>query len=235
MKEKDIFGMAMKAYYFKKDKTPIIVHSPDFDDDEIAIKYLFRNFSEMPKTEQQALKLAYGDVLDVGCGAGSHTLYLQQKNIKVKAIDTSEGAIDIAKERGVLDAEVKDFYAESGKYDTLLFLMNGTGIIGNLINTDNFLNICKEVLKPDGQILIDSSDLSFLEDDEEPNDDLNRKYIGEIDFCISYKGEKSDYFPWLYMDFDLLKLAAQKNDFNCELIVEGEHYDYLAKLTIKND
>jgi len=235
MKEKDIFGMAMKAYYFKKDKTPIIVHSPDFDDDEIAIKYLFRNFSEMPKTEQQALKLAYGDVLDVGCGAGSHTLYLQQKNIKVKAIDTSEGAIDIAKERGVLDAEVKDFYAESGKYDTLLFLMNGTGIIGNLINTDNFLNICKEVLKPDGQILIDSSDLSFLEDNEEPNDDLNRKYIGEIDFCISYKGEKSDYFPWLYMDFDLLKLAAQKNDFNCELIVEGEHYDYLAKLTIKND
>jgi len=227
--------MAMKAYYFKKDTTPIIVHSPDFDDDEIAIKYLFRNFSEMPKTEQQALKLAYGDVLDVGCGAGSHTLYLQQKNIKVKAIDTSEGAIDIAKERGVLDAEVKDFYAESGKYDTLLFLMNGTGIIGNLINTDNFLNICKEVLKPDGQILIDSSDLSFLEDNEEPNDDLNRKYIGEIDFCISYKGEKSDYFPWLYMDFDLLKLAAQKNDFNCELIVEGEHYDYLAKLTIKND
>lgn len=235
MKEKDIFGMAMKAYYFKKDETPIMVHSPDFDDDEIAIEYLFRDFTEMPKTEQKALKLAYGNVLDVGCGAGSHALYLQQKDIDVKAIDTSAGAIAIAKERGVKNAEVKDFYAEIGQYDTLLFLMNGTGIIGNLINTDNFLNICKEVLKPGGQILIDSSDLSFLKDEEEPNDDLDRKYIGEIDFCISYKGEKSDYFPWLYMDFDLLKLAAQKNNFNCELIVEGEHYDYLAKLTVKND
>ena len=83
-------------------------------------------------------------------------------------------------------------------------------LIGNLINTDNFLAICKEVLKPGGQILIDSSDLSFLEDEEEPNNDLDRKYIGEIDFCISYKGEKSNYFPWLYMDFELLKLAAEK-------------------------
>ncbi len=235
MKEKDIFGMAMKAYYFEKDETPIMVHSPDFDDDEIAIKYLFRDFSEMPITEKQALKMAYGSVLDVGCGAGSHALYLQQKDIKVKAIDTSEGAIAIATERGVTNAEVKDFYAENGQFDTLLFLMNGTGIIGNLINTDNFLSICKEMLKPGGQILIDSSDLSFLEDEEEPNDDLDRKYIGEIDFCISYKGEKSDYFPWLYLDFDLLKLAAEKHNFNCELIVEGEHYDYLAKLTLKND
>ena len=134
-----------------------------------------------------------------------------------------------------IDAEVKDFYAEHETYDTLLFLMNGTGIIGHLINTDNFLGICKEVLKPGGQILIDSSDLSFLEDEEEPNNDLDRKYIGEIDFCISYKGEKSNYFPWLYMDFELLKLAAEKNNFNCELIVEGKHYDYLAKLTIRND
>ncbi len=235
MKEKDIFGMAMKAYYFEKDETPISVHSPDFDDDEIAVKYLFRDFAEMPKTEQKALKLTYGNVLDVGCGAGSHALYLQQKDIKVKAIDTSEGAIEIAKERGVLNAEVKDFYAEIGQYDTLLFLMNGTGIIGNLINTDNFLSICKEIMKPGGQILIDSSDLSFLEDEEEPNEDLDRKYIGEIDFRISYKGEKSDYFPWLYLDFNLLKLAAQKHNFNCELVVEGEHYDYLAKLTLKND
>ena len=189
----------------------------------------------MPITEKHAFKMDYGSVLEVGCGAGSHALYLQQKDIKVKAIDTSEGAIAIATERGVTNAEVKDFYAENGQFDTLLFLMNGTGIIGNLINTDNFLSICKEMLKPGGQILIDSSDLSFLEDEEEPNDDLDRKYIGEIDFCISYKGEKSDYFPWLYLDFDLLKLAAEKHNFNCELIVEGEHYDYLAKLTLKND
>ncbi|WBL23214.1 class I SAM-dependent methyltransferase [Zunongwangia sp. HRR-M8] len=233
MKQKDIFGMAMKAFYFDKDETPITVHSPDFDDDEIAIEYLFRNYAEMPKTEQKALKLAYGKVLDVGCGAGSHTLYLQKKEIDVKAIDTSEGAIAIAKERGVKNANVQDFYAENGCYDTLLFLMNGTGIIGNLINTDNFLNICKEVLKPGGQILIDSSDLSFLEDDEEPNNDFDRNYIGEIDFKISYKEEQSEYFPWLYLDFDMLKLAAEKNNFNCELILEGDHFDYLAKLTLK--
>ncbi|MDN3595011.1 class I SAM-dependent methyltransferase [Zunongwangia endophytica] len=235
MKEKDIFGMAMKAFYFDKDETPIIVHSPDFDDDEIAIEYLFRSYSEMPKTEQKALQLSHGKVLDVGCGAGSHSLYLQQKGIDVKAIDTSEGSIAIAKERRVDNAKVQDFYAENEQYDTLLFLMNGTGIIGNLINTDNFLNICKELLKPEGQILIDSSDLSFLEDEEEPNDEFDRKYIGEIDFSISYKGKQSEYFPWLYLDFDMLKLAAKKNNFNCELIVEGDHFDYLAKLTLKND
>ncbi|WP_417887336.1 class I SAM-dependent methyltransferase [Zunongwangia sp.] len=233
MKENDIFGKAMKAFYYEKDTTPITVHSPDFDDDEIAVEYLFRDYPDMPVVEQSALKLAKGSILDVGCGAGSHALYLQKKGYSVKAIDTSEGAIEIAKKRGVKNAEVKDFYSETQQFDTLLFLMNGTGIIGNLINTDNFFQSCKELLKPGGQILIDSSDLHFLIDDEDSLPTTEDNYIGEIDFSLSYKNERSTLFPWLYLDYKLLKLAAEKNKFTCTCITEGSHYEYLARLTPK--
>lgn len=234
MKENDIFGKAMKAFYYEKDTTPITVHSPDFDDDEIEIDYLFRDYKTMPILEQTALKLAKGTVLDVGCGAGSHALYLQQNDYLVKAIDTSEGAIEIANKRGVKNAQIKDFYVENGQYDTLLFLMNGTGIIGNLINIDNFLQVCKSLLTKNGQILIDSSDLSFLLDEEDLKTSTGDNYIGEVDFHLSYKGDHSPTFPWLYLDFKQLKLAAEKNDFDCLCVKEGVHYDYLAQLTPKN-
>ena len=49
-------------------------------EDVIPLPYLFRDFDQMPAVEQRALELARGKVLDIGCGAGSHALYLQEKD-----------------------------------------------------------------------------------------------------------------------------------------------------------
>ena len=75
----DIFGNAIEHFFYRKDKTPIIVHSKDFDDDQIPVDYLFRNFEDMPLIEQKALEFAKGRTLDVGCCAGSHSLVLQNQ------------------------------------------------------------------------------------------------------------------------------------------------------------
>ncbi len=234
----DVFGKAIAAYYHQKDETEIIVHSPDFDDDEIAVPYLFRSFKEMPPLEKEALKNCTGKVLDVGCGAGSHSLYLQDiKNIEVTAIDTSKGAIEICKLRGIKDVRNIDYFKlKNEKFDTILLLMNGTGIIGKLNNLDAFFQHTKELLNKDGKVLIDSSDLSYLFDKDEDGGiwiDLEAPYYGELQFSISYKGEISTEFNWLYLDFDTLELAAAKNGFTCEMVKKGEHYDYLAELSPK--
>lgn len=226
-KNKDIFGRAIKSYFEKKETTPILVHSPDFEDDEILPEYLFRDFEEMPKVEQTALQLCKGRILDIGCGAGSHSLYLQDKKLKVKAIDTSPGAIEIVKERGISSAECVDFFNLSNeKFDTLLFLMNGSGIIGKLKNINRFFKKCRELLKENGQILIDSSDLIYLFD-EKP---AAHPYYGELEFQISYKGETSNWFDWLYIDEEILKFYAAKNNFSFKIVERGEHFDYLAQL-----
>ena len=230
-KNKDIFGTAIKAYYKEKDETPITVHSPDFDDDEIPVTYLFRDFEEMPRLEQKALQLCKGKVLDVGCGAGSHALYLQKKeNITVEAIDTSKGAIEIAKERGVQQAIQKDFYKISNeKFDTILLLMNGSGIIGKLDNLDSFLEHCKDLLNEDGSIILDSSDLIYLFDDEFID---TENYYGELQFTLSYKDEIADEFNWLYLDQDTLKEFAERHHLQCEIVAEGDHFDFLAVLKV---
>src|SRR5690606_21671694 len=122
--------------------------------------YLFRSYDEMPAIEQKALDLAKGNILDVGCGAGSHSLYLQEKGFDVLGIDTSEGAIEVCKLRGLQKAECIDFLTLDNKqFDTILLLMNGTGIFQNLDNTSKYLQHLKSLLNPKGQILIDSSDL----------------------------------------------------------------------------
>lgn len=234
----DIFGSAMKAYFHHKDEEPIVVHSPDFDDDIISLPYLFRSFKEMPLLEKTALKHCKGKVLDVGCGAGSHSLYLQEnKKLKVVSIDISEGAVEICKNRGLKDVRNISFEDINEKFDTLLFLMNGTGIIGKLEKLDNFFKKLKKILHSNGQVLIDSSDLSYLFDKDEDGGiwiNAAEGYYGEIQYKLSYKKEESDYFDWLYLDYNSLNLAASKNGFSCTLLQEGKHYDFLAKLSMEN-
>lgn len=233
--ETDVFGKAVSEFYHNRDETDIIVHSPDFDDDVIPVPYLFRNYEEMPVIEQHALKKCTGKVLDVGCGAGSHSLYLQnEKKLQVTAIDVSEGAVEITKLRGVKDARRSDYFElKNETFDTILLLMNGTGIIGKLENLDHFFQHTKSLLKPGGQVLIDSSDLSYLFDLEEDGGfwiDPEEPYYGELEFSISYKNLMSPKFNWLYLDFNTLQLAAAENGFTCHLLKKGEHFDYLAQL-----
>lgn len=236
-KNPDIFGNAIKSYFLNGNDEEITVHSPDFDDDVIPVPYLFRSYEEMPPLEKTALDQCFGRVLDVGCGAGSHSLYLQEKrNKKVTAIDTSEGAIEVCRLRGIKDARkiaFEDLTEE--KYDSIILLMNGTGIVGRLNRLDNFFSKLKELLNPKGQVLIDSSDLSYLFDPDEDGGiwvDASQGYYGELQYKLTYGGESSEIFEWLYLDYNSLYLAASKNGFGCELLKEGEHYDYLAKLTL---
>ena len=224
--------MAIKAFYEENDTTDIIVHSPDFDDDSIPIEYLFRGFDNMPALEQEALKLCRGRVLDVGCGAGSHALYLQnQKNLRTEAIDTSPGAIEIARKRGLQNAYCEDFFKiAKAQYDTILMLMNGSGIIGKLDNLEQFFAHSRSLLKADGQILMDSSDLIYLFDDELEE---SNQYYGEFNFQVSYKDSISENFAWLYIDPVLLEEYARKNGFRSEILYTGDNYEYLARLTVK--
>lgn len=230
---KDLFGKALLDYINENYTEDITTSTSISDEDTLPLPYLFRDFKDMPKLEQKALKLCKGTVLDVGCGAGSHSLYLQKKGFQVKAIDISKGATEVAKQRGVQFVENLDIINETDLFDTLLLLMNGTGIFQELNQVSKYLTHLKSLLKLSGQILIDSSDIKYMYEDEDGGlwIDTNAHYYGEVDYFLSYKGEKEAPMKWLYLDFETLKLACETVDLKCELVLDGEHFDYLARLS----
>jgi SAM-dependent methyltransferase len=230
---KDLFGNALLDYQNGQYTEDLITSTNISEEDELPLSYLFRDFKNMPKLEKKALQLAKGSILDVGCGAGNHSLYLQKKGFDVKAIDISKGAIEVSKLRGVTNAEVKNILEETETFDTILLLMNGTGIFQELSQVSKYLTHLKSLLKPNGQILIDSSDIKYMYEDEDGGFwmDAHANYYGELDYYLSYKGEEETSMKWLYLDFDTLKLACNTVGLKCELVLEGAHFDYLARLT----
>ena len=228
-------GAAIHDYFRNGSAETLIVHSSMFEDDEILVETLFRGFEQMPAIEKVALEMAHGDILDVGAAAGCHSLALAEMGKSSVAIDISPLSVEVMLERGVHARQV-NFYDPSydEKYDTVLMLMNGTGIIGNLDNIGNFFTRIKAVLNPDGCVLIDSSDLRYLFEEEDGSlmIDLADDYYGQLDYQMQYKGVVGEPFDWLYLDFNTLAYYAEENGFKAELVAEGEHYDYLARLTL---
>ena len=237
---KDLFGKAILDYQTNNSPEDIVTATTISDEDEMSVAYLFRSYKEMPAIEQRALQLARGTVLDVGCGAGSHSLYLQNNlNLEVFSIDISENAVNACRLRGLKNVYISNILKINSdimvnKFDTILLLMNGTGIFGTLNDTTQYLQKLKNLLTINGQILIDSSDIIYMFDKDEDGAYTipANSYYGELDFTLSYKGEKEDSFPWLYLDYNTLQNAALANGLKCELVIEGDHFDYLAKLYI---
>lgn len=234
---KDPMGWAIADYYNNGVAGRLRVFSSMFDEDEMSVKDLFRTFDKMPLLEQRALELCCGNILDVGAGSGCHSLALQEMGKDVCAIDISPCSVDVMQKRGVADVRLVNMYDKSlkGKFDTILMLMNGTGIVGRIDKFSEFFARINELLSEDGQVLIDSSDLIYLYENEDGSVDidLNSSYYGEVDFMMQYKNMKGDTFDWLYVDFETLSYHADQNGFCSELIFEGEHYDYLARITRK--
>ena len=231
---KDPMGAAIAEYHRTGRAGTLRVFSSQFDEDEIPVEQLFRTLDEMPAIEQRALAMARGKVLDVGAGSGCHALALQEMGKVVTAIDISELSVEVMRQRGVEDARAIDLYDEHfvERYDTILLLMNGSGIIGNIAGIECFFYRMKQLLRPGGCIYMDSSDLKYLFEEEDGSYliDVAGDYYGMVDFRMQYKQVKGEAFDWLYIDFDTLAYYAEQYGFCAELVCQGEHYDYLASL-----
>ena len=210
------------------------VFSPMFDEDEIPLATLFREYADMPEIERMALDMAKDKTLDVGAGSGCHSLVLQQRGVDVTAVDISPLSVEAMKERGVKKVMLQDFFALEGQqYDTILMLMNGIGIVGTLERMPAFFKQLDKILAPGGQVLCDSSDISYVFeiDDgtiEYPDSEV---YYGEISFRMQYEDTRGEPFPWLYIDSDTLREVSEENGYKAEVMAEGDHYDYLARIT----
>lgn len=234
--ENDPIGQAISNYYYNKNNSPITVLSSIVEDEELPPDYFFRKFADMPKLERLALKNCEGTVLDIGAGAGCHSLYLQSKKINVTALEISELCCKVMNDLGVKKIENTDILSyNSKKFDTILLLMNGIGIAGTTKGLKTLLNHLKKLLTPNGKILLDSSDLIYLFEQEDGSFllDINAdNYYGEVDYQLNYHIIKGKSFSWLFADHVILNEIAEQCGYKSKIIEYGPHYDYLAELKI---
>ncbi len=231
---KDLMGKAIWDFYHDNNPEDLQTETSISEIDELPVEYLFRDFDEMNKIEQKALQLSKGKVLDIGAGAGSHSLYLQnEKKLEVTALDISPKSSEVCKLRGIQKVHCGNILEFSGEtFDTILLLMNGTGIFQSLNAIDVYLQKLYSLLNEKGQILIDGTDIIYMYNRDEDGGIYipSGNYYGEVDYIIHYKGEIEYTLKWLYLDFETLKNASENNGFKAEKILQEED-SYLARLT----
>jgi SAM-dependent methyltransferase len=233
----DILGDALLAFYKGDKQSKLWVLSDQSEIDEMPLSYYFKNFDKMPDLEKLALNNCIGKVLDVGAGAGSHSLWLQDQKVDVIALDCSMGSINVMKDRGVNQLIEIDFLLlNNEKFDTILMLRNGIGLSEELNQLPHFLAHVKNLLNKGGQVLLESTDLKYLytDDDGSMLIDLNGPYYGEMNFRYSYKDETGPWFNWLYIDEYLMEEYANRAGFEMEVLFRSESDNYLARLTLSN-
>lgn len=193
---RDLMGDAIWDFYHENSPKNLLTETTISDLEVMSVEYLFREFDKMNIIEKKAMSLTRGKVLDVGSGAGAHSLYLQEDlGLDVTALEISNKASEVCKLRGinkVVCMHLLDFPEE--KFDTILLLMNGTGIFGKVNQVGRYLNKLNDLLKDDGQILIDSTDLIYMYNELNGLDLPIDKYYGEVEFTIYYKEKNKNLF-----------------------------------------
>ncbi|QNF32457.1 class I SAM-dependent methyltransferase [Adhaeribacter swui] len=226
----DVFGQALRDFYTDNFTQKLILHTSYGEPEDMPLDIFFRDEDEMSEVELEALSCCYGKVLDIGAGVGSHALALQELELDVTALEISPLAAEIMQQRGVAKIINQDIFTYSGDtYDTLLLLMNGIGLVGDIAGLRQFLQHAKKLLNPNGQLVFDSSDITYL---YEGNFPTGEKYYGEIAYQYEYRQVKGEWFKWLYIDQDTLAEVAGEEGWLTIIQYEDEQDQYLARLIL---
>lgn len=225
---KDVFGQALLDYYHNKFEPPLLLHNEYDSPEVIPIERYFIGEEEYSDLENFALQQLHGKILDIGSASGRHAHSLQNMGNDITAMDISPLCGRLMKEMGVEKIMIDDIYSFSKqKYDTISMLMNGIGISGNINGLEQLLQHLKSILNPSGQLVMDSSDISYLYDGSSLTEE---SYFGELKFNYEYKGILDEQFEWLYIDQNKLIAVADSIGWNCQIIFEDETGAYLARL-----
>ena len=236
----DPLGRALTAYQFDDYAAArALVRCSAAPDDWLLARYLCRPEADLPDLEREAMRRAYGRVLDVGAGAGAHALPLHARGLAVTALDSSPGAARVLTDRGLPDVRCQDLWAPlppAEIWDTVLLLMNGLGLPGTIEGLQRYLRQLRPHLAPGGQILTASCDIAYLYED--PDDGslrlpISGAYYGEIEYQMSYQDEVGAPFPWLFLNAALLPDYAAEAGFRTEVLTADENEQYLARLTVQ--
>ncbi len=230
MNNKDILGEALKNYYLSGISERITVHTSYGPDEEYVSEYFFRSEEELPEIEEYALLQCNNRILEIGSGAGSHALFLQNVGQNITAMDLSGGCVNVMLNRGVKKIIHGDvFQFNLREYDTIIMLMNGIGLVGSLTGLMIFLDKMEKITSPGSQLIFDSTDVRYVLKERIKTD----HYIGQVKYQFEYRDKQGPWFDWLFIDPGKLTEYCKNTVWIPQIIYENADGHYLARLQKK--
>lgn len=205
-----VLGQALWDYHRGDESTSLIVECDRAPDEEMKRSQFFLPFDKMTELDRVALELARGAVLDVGAGAGRHSIALQEREVRVAALEADSDCASLCRERGVATVEncLWQEYSPGPVFDTAVALMNGAGLAGTYAHLPAYTAWLHDILVPSGRVLLDTSTVTYL---PKPRDPTRR--ADEVWFRFRYGTLRTEPFSWLFVSRSDLERNLRRAGF----------------------
>jgi len=197
----------------------------------------FQTFDEMSDDTRKALSFVCGRTLDIGCGAGRHSLYLQSIGHQVVGIDISPLAVEVCRERGLNNVRVMSVVQirpELGRFDSIIMFGNNLSLLGSPRRGPWLLKRLRRIVTDDGVIVGQTRDPYQTDSpDHLVYQELNRRrgrMSGHVRIRIRYRIYKTPWFDYLFMSPDELAGLAEGTGWAVRETIPGADGVYFAVL-----
>jgi SAM-dependent methyltransferase len=233
----DAHGHSMYDYLKGKAASEIVERDDGFIDASNAPAVYFSEYEDWSPHVKKAMRYARGKVLDIGCGAGRHSLYLQKKGLDVLGMDASPLAVKVCKLRGLKKARlmpVTQISPKLGRFDTLLMLGNNFGLFESFDQARRLLATFHKITFDRARIIAET--LDPYKNDEPAHSEyhkLNRKkgrMPGQVRLRVRYKKYATPWFDYLFVSKEEMQGILKETEWRVARFIDSDGPCYIAIL-----
>jgi len=198
--KQDAFGKALLDYLEGREVKQLILEADDGSSmPAMEPAWFFQTSDEWYPWEKNALDFLRGPILDLGCGAGRASLYLQEKRLDVTGLDASPNAVAICRRRGIRDVRLEDLRnpPEDKRWQGILMLCGNLGLAGGWNETRLLFSQLASISTEDAVLIGNTVDPTITDDPDEIKYQRKQveagRYVGQVRLRLRY-GEVIS--PW---------------------------------------
>lgn len=233
--EQDAIGHELYDYYHGSDVIEVIERDDGLINTNAGPAAYFAPYEQWLTHEQEAMAFVRGRVLDIGCGAGRHSLYLQELGHDVTGIDVSPLAVEVSRLRGLKDARVLSITqvsARIGLYDTILLLVNNFGLVANPRRARWMMRRFFRMTPPTGRIIADTKDVFQTTDpvhlEYHERNRRRGRMPGQMRLRVRYIRYKGAWFDYLMVSRDEMRQLLQGTGWGVKEFIDSDGPTYAA-------
>jgi len=241
--DKDAFGHALYDYYTNQGGYIILERNDRLIGGALGLSVYFTEYKDWPESNKQAMKYVSGRVLDIGCGAGRHILYLQEKGFDVLGIDSSAMTVKTCLSRGVKNIKqlsINQIDCTLGKFNTILMLGNNFGLFGDFKKAKRLLKKFHEITFDNAKIIVESKDphkSQLPEHTEYLKSNIQKNRMpGQMRIRGRYKRYQTDWYDYLLVSKNEMQKIIDGSGWEIEKFIDSEDlYIVILKKVISAD